>query len=200
MKELDFEAARQSYLKKKSDRVKVVGLERKKLIEYKKYYKEQILEIEKKLRTTRKKPTPILDEYEQSLIENIIIYCEEKYKLPVGSIKSPLRKHEVVLARQTIQYWLKYKSKSLKNNSFQNIGAVTGGRDHSTVIHAIGTIEDYLTVSASHSRIIKDMFLHFTNVIEKKILFEIGQKEWDKNRQESLKALEQFNDYSNASF
>jgi chromosomal replication initiator protein len=52
-------------------------------------------------------------------------------------IRDKTRKQEVVLARQISMYL----AKRLTDSSLKNIGLHFGGRDHSTVIHAIQTVE-----------------------------------------------------------
>jgi chromosomal replication initiator protein len=64
----------------------------------------------------------------------------EHFNVPPESIQSKTRKREIVMARQVIMYLAKqYTSHSLKT-----IGEYCGGRDHSTVIHAIAAINDLL--------------------------------------------------------
>jgi chromosomal replication initiator protein len=67
------------------------------------------------------------------------IVCEH-YQIPDDMIRAKTRKQEIALARQISMFLAKkYTSYSLKT-----IGLHFGGRDHSTVIHAIQTIEEYL--------------------------------------------------------
>lgn len=62
------------------------------------------------------------------------------FGLSVDDLKDKTRKKEIVLARQIAMYLAKeYTGFSLKS-----IGYHFGGRDHSTVIHAIQTISDYM--------------------------------------------------------
>jgi chromosomal replication initiator protein len=64
------------------------------------------------------------------------IVCEH-YKIPEDMIRAKNRKKEVALARQISMYL----SKNMTTNSLKTIGLHFGGRDHSTVVHAIQTIE-----------------------------------------------------------
>ncbi|MFA6570697.1 MAG: chromosomal replication initiator protein DnaA [Bacteroidota bacterium] len=75
----------------------------------------------------------------QITIEDIKAFVSDYYKIPVETIESKSRKHEIALARQMCIYL----SKQLTQNSLKSIGAHFGGRDHSTVLHSIQTIEDY---------------------------------------------------------
>ncbi|MEL6413198.1 MAG: helix-turn-helix domain-containing protein, partial [Bacteroidota bacterium] len=63
------------------------------------------------------------------------------------------RKREVVLARQTAMYL----SKKYTNHSLKSIGDYFGGRDHSTVIHALQTINDLLDTNPPFRRSLEDL-------------------------------------------
>jgi chromosomal replication initiator protein len=71
-------------------------------------------------------------------IEKIIEVVSEYYKIPINNIKEKNRRKEVAICRQIAMYI----SKNLTNFSLKTIGLYFGGRDHSTVIHAINTIEN----------------------------------------------------------
>ncbi len=68
------------------------------------------------------------------MIEKVI--CEY-YQISPNDIKGKSRKQEIATARQVAMYL----SKRLTNSSFKTIGLHFGGRDHSTVIHAVTTVE-----------------------------------------------------------
>ncbi|MEM7109963.1 MAG: chromosomal replication initiator protein DnaA, partial [Bacteroidota bacterium] len=57
----------------------------------------------------------------------------EYFKVEVDSLKDKIRKKEIVIARQVAMYF----SKEYTNHSLKSIGYHFGGRDHSTVIHAV---------------------------------------------------------------
>ena len=62
----------------------------------------------------------------------------EFFKVSIDQLKDKTRKKEIVMARQLAMYYSKeYTSLSLKS-----IGYHFGGRDHSTVIHAVQTVND----------------------------------------------------------
>lgn len=65
------------------------------------------------------------------------IVCEH-YQIPEDMIRAKTRKKEIALARQISMYL----SKKFTPHSLKTIGLHFGGRDHSTVIHAIQTVED----------------------------------------------------------
>lgn len=73
-------------------------------------------------------------------------------------VRAKTRKQEVVLARQLAMYFCK----EFTNQSLKTIGLHFGGRDHSTVIHAIGTVENQLTADPKF----KDIFEKVKHRIE----------------------------------
>jgi len=66
----------------------------------------------------------------------------EYYHLKTEDLKDKTRKKEVVIARQLAMYF----SKEYTNHSLKSIGYHFGGRDHSTVIHAVQTVNDMYDV------------------------------------------------------
>ncbi len=74
----------------------------------------------------------------KSITENVADY----YRINPDHLKSKRKTAELVRARQVAMYICrKYTAHSLKK-----IGEEFGGRDHSTVIHAISTVEDNLDI------------------------------------------------------
>jgi chromosomal replication initiator protein len=72
-------------------------------------------------------------------IEDIQKIVSEYYHIPDDLLRAKTRKKEVALVRQIAMYIAKNHTK----NSLKTIGLHFGGRDHSTVIHAVSTIEAY---------------------------------------------------------
>jgi chromosomal replication initiator protein len=70
-------------------------------------------------------------------IDKIIEKVAEFYKVPVNNIREKNRRKEVAYCRQVAMYI----SKCVTDHSLKTIGLNFGGRDHSTVIHAIQQIE-----------------------------------------------------------
>lgn len=62
------------------------------------------------------------------------------YRLNTNDLKAKTRKREIVIARQIAMYF----SKEYTNHSLKSIGYHFGGRDHSTVIHAVQTVNDMI--------------------------------------------------------
>ncbi len=75
----------------------------------------------------------------------------EYFKIGFDDLKAKTRKKEIVIARQISMYF----SKEYTNHSLKSIGYHFGGRDHSTVIHAVQCVNDMMDVDT-----------HFKNSIE----------------------------------
>ncbi|MCA9731419.1 MAG: chromosomal replication initiator protein DnaA [Deferribacteres bacterium] len=71
-------------------------------------------------------------------IDDILKIVANYYHIPEDFLKAKTRKKEVALARQIAMYMSKQHTK----HSLKTIGLHFGGRDHSTVIHAINSIEE----------------------------------------------------------
>ena len=77
----------------------------------------------------------------------------EYFHLKVADLKDKTRKKEIVIARQVAMYF----SKEYTNHSLKSIGYHFGGRDHSTVIHAVQAVNDMMDVNANFRSTIKDL-------------------------------------------
>jgi len=73
----------------------------------------------------------------QITVENIQKTVADYYKIKVADLFSSKRTRQVVRPRQ-VAMWL---SKNLTSQSYPAIGESFGGRDHTTVLHAVRTIE-----------------------------------------------------------
>lgn len=69
----------------------------------------------------------------------------EYYKIDIELLKDKIRKKEIVIARQVAMYF----AKEYTNHSLKGIGYHFGGRDHSTVIHAVQSVNDMMDVDAN---------------------------------------------------
>ncbi|MFN8431167.1 MAG: chromosomal replication initiator protein DnaA [Spirosomataceae bacterium] len=86
-------------------------------------------------------------------IDNIIETVTDYFKIKITDIKGKTRLREVVVPRQIAMFLAKeYTSLSLKA-----IGYHFGGRDHSTVIHAIQTINDLMDIDKELKSQIDDL-------------------------------------------
>ncbi len=86
-------------------------------------------------------------------IETITNIVCEVLNIAENKIRDKTRKKEIVLARQVAMYL----SKELTKSSLKTIGLHFGGRDHSTVIHACTTIEEYISKDQSLKDIINNV-------------------------------------------
>ena len=66
----------------------------------------------------------------------------EQFHVSTEEMKDKTRKKEIVIARQVAMYF----SKEYTNHSLKSIGYHFGGRDHSTVIHAVQTVNDMMEI------------------------------------------------------
>ncbi len=89
----------------------------------------------------------------QISIEFIQNYVCEYFGIDTNKVREKTRKQEIVEARQIAMYLAKKYTKS----SLKTIGLQFGGRDHSTVIHAISTIDERLATSPKHKRMLKEL-------------------------------------------
>ena len=81
----------------------------------------------------------------QLTVEEIQRVVCEYLKIPEDLVRARTRKREVVQARQVAMYY----SKQLTRHSLKTIGLHFGGRDHSTVIHAVQSVEDQVDTDPS---------------------------------------------------
>lgn len=86
-------------------------------------------------------------------IDEVQKYVGDYFGVSVEMLKSKTRKKEIVIARQIAMYFAKeYTGFSLKS-----IGYHFGGRDHSTVIHAIQTVNDMMSEKKELKMYIDDL-------------------------------------------
>ncbi|MFC2124662.1 helix-turn-helix domain-containing protein, partial [Bacteroidota bacterium] len=71
----------------------------------------------------------------------------EYFNMKPEDLKDKTRKKEIVIARQVAMYF----SKDYTNHSLKSIGYHFGNRDHSTVIHAVQSVNDMYDID-SHFR------------------------------------------------
>jgi len=86
-------------------------------------------------------------------IENIQRLVCDYFGIESNRVREKTRKQEVVEARQIAMYL----SKTMTKSSLKTIGLHFGGRDHSTVIHAISAVENRLETSPKFEQVIKDI-------------------------------------------
>lgn len=86
-------------------------------------------------------------------IETITRVVCEHLGVAENKIRDKTRKKEIVLARQIAMYL----AKNLTLSSLKTIGLHFGGRDHSTVIHACNSIEEYKVTDHTFGKIIDEI-------------------------------------------
>lgn len=77
----------------------------------------------------------------------------EFFKVSIDQLKDKTRKKEIVMARQMAMYF----SKEYTNLSLKSIGYHFGGRDHSTVIHAVQTVNDLYDTDNNFKRSVDEL-------------------------------------------
>ncbi|BDD10306.1 chromosomal replication initiator protein DnaA [Fulvitalea axinellae] len=86
-------------------------------------------------------------------IEAIQETVAEHFSLSVADLKAKSRKKELVVARQIAMYF----SKEFTEHSLKSIGYHFGGRDHSTVIHAVQSVNDMLEEDSQYKGHIQEL-------------------------------------------
>lgn len=94
---------------------------------------------------TKNKPEITIDRIQK-------IVCDY-FKIEAEKFLSPSRKRELVQARQIAMFL----SRNHTKNSLASIGSKTGGRDHSTVLHAYNTVRDLLDTDRSFRKFVVDI-------------------------------------------
>jgi chromosomal replication initiator protein len=77
----------------------------------------------------------------------------ETFKIDLEKLKAKTRKKEVVIARQVAMYF----AKEYTNYSLKTIGDHFGGRDHSTVIHAVQCVNDMMDLDSKFKSNVEDL-------------------------------------------
>ncbi|OOG76782.1 chromosomal replication initiator protein DnaA [Algoriphagus sp. A40] len=86
-------------------------------------------------------------------IEFIQKSVSEYYGIHTDELKAKTRKKEIVIARQVAMYF----SKEFTNHSLKSIGYHFGGRDHSTVIHAVQTVNDMIETDSGFRNSVNEL-------------------------------------------
>jgi chromosomal replication initiator protein len=95
-------------------------------------------------------------------IEAIQRMVAEHFSVELDQLKAKTRKRQIVQARQIAMYF----AKEMTRHSLKSIGLHFGGRDHSTVIHALQTVSDLVTTDK--------YFKQNVTEIRKRISMELG--------------------------
>jgi chromosomal replication initiator protein len=71
----------------------------------------------------------------------------------VDELKDKTRKKEIVIARQVAMYF----AKEYTGHSLKSIGYQFGGRDHSTVIHAVQSVNDMIDTNTTFKASVEEI-------------------------------------------
>ncbi len=86
-------------------------------------------------------------------VDDVLKAVADYFAVSFEELKGKSRKKEIVLARQIAMYL----AKEFTPNSLKSIGIILGGRDHSTVIHAIQTISDMVAEKKDIQTAVEDI-------------------------------------------
>jgi chromosomal replication initiator protein len=83
------------------------------------------------------------------------------FKVELEAMKSKVKKREIVIPRQTAMYFCKRYTQL----TLALIGSNFGGRDHSTVIHALESVEDMMKTDANFKNTVDELTKKFKSRI-----------------------------------
>lgn len=86
-------------------------------------------------------------------IESIQKVVAEQLNITLEEMRGATRKREVVQARQIAMYF----AKEMTKHSLKSIGIHFGGRDHSTVIHALQTVGDLMSTDREFQKHVQNI-------------------------------------------
>ena len=89
----------------------------------------------------------------QVQIQTIIDTVTEFYGVKMTDLQSKRRQRSIALPRQICMYL----ARKLTRFSLEEIGGYFGGRDHTTVMHAVRTVEDRCGLDADFTRVIQTL-------------------------------------------
>lgn len=95
----------------------------------------------------------VVDHDKEVTIETIIESVTKYFRVTVEELKSKNRQKEIVIPRQVAMFL----AKEMTDLSLKSIGYHFGGRDHSTVIHAVQTIHDMLSLDRDIQQSVADL-------------------------------------------
>ncbi len=126
----------------------------KKILAYRKLLPDATINIERVEEITHEIIRGDREYTPQMILEKIAAY----YDISADEIIGPSRQKDVSLARQITMYLIR----KLTDSSLEDIGKFIGGRDHSTVMHAIKKIDSAIN-SGELSKVIPDITANITN-------------------------------------
>lgn len=104
----------------------------------------------------------IVNEQEKELsVENILDAVTNYFEVDMETLKGKCRKKENVFPRQVAMYLMK----ELTNLPLKSIGYHFGGRDHSTVIHAVQAVSEAMETDKSVEKTISKLYNRFNRSV-----------------------------------
>ena len=88
------------------------------------------------------------DSEKEITIESVAKATAQYFRIPLADLKSKGRSQDITKARHIAMYL----ARKVANGKQQEIGAFFGGRDHSSVIHAVNTITEKVKLDPSLSK------------------------------------------------
>ncbi|MBP9680044.1 MAG: chromosomal replication initiator protein DnaA [Bacteriovorax sp.] len=88
------------------------------------------------------------DSGKEMTIEHVAKATAQYFRIPLADLKSKGRSQDITKARHIAMYL----ARKIANGKQQEIGAFFGGRDHSSVIHAVNTITEKVKLDPSLSK------------------------------------------------
>ncbi len=92
-------------------------------------------------------------QHKQITAELIMRTVSDYYGLSMGELTGPTRRREITVPRQIAMYL----TREMTGMSLPQIGAVFGGRDHTTVIHSCKTVEAGMKTNAGMKSAVEDV-------------------------------------------
>jgi hypothetical protein len=90
--------------------------------------------------------------YEEDM-ETVTAQICELFGMTVSQLRGKSRKREIIIARHFAMYFCEENSLG----SLKSIGKFFGGRDHSTVIHALRSVEDQAITNPRFKQTVEDI-------------------------------------------
>jgi len=98
-------------------------------------------------------------------VDRISYVVAEYFKISIEDILGKSRQKDIALARHVAMYFAKQYTEC----SLNTIGSLMGGRDHSTVTHAINNVENLLKTKQEMKKIIESINKEIINKLRKNI-------------------------------
>ena len=102
----------------------------------------------------------VVDSEREVTVDSILDAVTNHFEVNMTDLKSKSRKRETVFPRQVAMYLMK----EFTNLPLKSIGYHFGGRDHSTVIHAVQTISDMLETDKDVEKTMQKLYKYFNRV------------------------------------